>query len=108
MHEIPGLSDGALAHLVQNAVGALFPSHAEGFGLPPVEALSLGTRVLCNDLVVLREILGSHAHYHSVSAPDLWLKTLKAWEKDRHVASNGDAYQAQTWANHFKTVLRLK
>lgn len=106
VQEIPGLPDAALACLVQNAAGALFPSHAEGFGLPPVEALALGTRVLCNDLGVLREILGSHAHYHPVSERDLWLKTVKAWEKDRPVAINGDAFQAQTWVNHFKTVLR--
>lgn len=106
VQEIPGVTDAALAYLVQNATAALFPSHAEGFGLPPVEALALGTRVLCNDLGVLREILGSHAHYHPVSDAELWLNTLKEWEKDRIVASNSDAFQAQTWADHFKTVLR--
>lgn len=106
VREITGLTDAALAHLVKNSAGALFPSHAEGFGLPPVEALTLGARVLCNDLGVLREILGSHAHYHPVSERELWLNTLKTWEKDRPIATNGGAFQAPTWADHFKTVLR--
>ncbi len=34
--EMTGLSDEQIAALTKQAQGALFPSHAEGFGLPPV------------------------------------------------------------------------
>jgi glycosyltransferase involved in cell wall biosynthesis len=35
----------------------------EGFGLPPVEATTLGCRVLASDIPVFRETLGSHATF---------------------------------------------
>ncbi|MGB0440947.1 MAG: glycosyltransferase, partial [Paracoccaceae bacterium] len=46
IRELPNLDDPALAALIQGSAGMLFPSQVEGFGLPPLEALSLGTRVL--------------------------------------------------------------
>lgn len=41
----------------------VFPSRYEGFGLPPVEALYSGARVLCSDIACLREICGDASHY---------------------------------------------
>ncbi len=38
----------------------LFPSHFEGYGYPPVEALYCGTRCVCYELPVLKEISGNH------------------------------------------------
>ncbi len=35
----------------------------EGFGLPPLEALSFGCPVLVSDIDVFRELLGDHATY---------------------------------------------
>jgi alpha-1,3-rhamnosyl/mannosyltransferase len=35
----------------------------EGFGLPPLEALSCGTKVLTSNLPVFKEILGENAYY---------------------------------------------
>lgn len=105
--EVPGLTDGALAALVQNSAGSLFPSHAEGFGLPPVEALHLGARVLCNDLLVLREVLGESAVYAPVSDTDLWQNTLRDWaENPARLAGERD-FTGRSWADHFKIVLTL-
>tara|TARA_R110002049_G_scaffold44333_6_gene130236 strand:- start:93788 stop:94984 length:1197 start_codon:yes stop_codon:yes gene_type:complete len=107
VREVPGLSDPALAALVQGATGLVFPSHSEGFGLPPVEALTLGTRVLCNDLQVLKEILGNKAVYASVSDTYLWIKTIESWAKNPPDARDARKFVAPTWADHFNTVLRL-
>jgi len=107
VREVAGLSDPALAALVAGAAGMVFPSHAEGFGLPPVEALSLGTRVLCNDLPVLREVLGDKAVYAPLSDPYSWRRILEEWAvnpPDPHAMAT---FQAPTWAQHFKTVLKL-
>jgi glycosyltransferase involved in cell wall biosynthesis len=40
------------------AAALVFPSTAEGFGLPPLEAMSLGVPALISDIPVLREVYG--------------------------------------------------
>ena len=76
--------DGGVAHLV-TAPGRVdmptlralyaeadlfvFPSRAEGFGLPPLEAMAQGARVLVAALPVLREVLGEHADYFDADDP---------------------------------------
>ena len=108
VYELPGLTDPALAALVQGAAGSLFPSLAEGYGFPPIEALVLGTRVLCNDLQVLREVLGDKPVYASVSNRYLWISTIENWEKYPPNADKADHFIGPNWSDHFKTVLRLR
>lgn len=50
-----------LGALYQGAFALLFPSKAEGFGLPPIEAQSLGCPVVCSDIPSHRWILGDSA-----------------------------------------------
>jgi alpha-1,3-rhamnosyl/mannosyltransferase len=52
---LPGLYAGARA--------LAFPSHYEGFGLPPLEMLAAGGAVLASTAGAHREVLGPHAHY---------------------------------------------
>ena len=69
--------------VLKGASGFLFPSHAEGFGLPPVEAAALGVPILSNDLPVIREILGDIPVYASVSDRYLWFKRAKTDGRSR-------------------------
>ncbi|SFD30460.1 Glycosyltransferase involved in cell wall bisynthesis [Chitinophaga sp. CF118] len=46
-----------------NCLGFLFPSLAEGFGLPVAEAMSLGKPVFISDKTSLPEIGGTYAYY---------------------------------------------
>jgi glycosyltransferase involved in cell wall biosynthesis len=110
IQEVNNLPDPALSALVQGAAGSLFPSHTEGFGLPPLEALQLGSRVLCNDLPVLREVLGGAANFIPVSEPALWVRNIKKWEQNQPNAQHQDQnfISIPTWDEHFKTVLRLR
>ncbi|MFK7837624.1 MAG: glycosyltransferase [Sulfitobacter sp.] len=105
--ELNGLSDGAVGALVQGSAGVLFPSLAEGFGLPPVEALSLGARVLCNDLPVLQEILGDAPSFVSVFDRENWLVKVRSWENSPPDADRPSGFDPSNWTDHFKTVLRL-
>jgi glycosyltransferase involved in cell wall biosynthesis len=57
------VSDAALRGLYQGADLFLFLSQVEGFGYPPIEALSAGTPVLCSDLPVFREVCGDLVDY---------------------------------------------
>ena len=56
------VDDARLAALLQHAVALLFMSVYEGFGLPVVEAMSVGTPVLASDIPIMREIAGEAAH----------------------------------------------
>ena len=55
----PGYADDAeLEALWRLAACAAFPTRAEGFGLPMLEAMRRGVPVACSDLPVLREVGG--------------------------------------------------
>jgi glycosyltransferase involved in cell wall biosynthesis len=61
VHE--NLPDPARAALVAGARALLFPSLAEGYGLPPLEALAMGVTPVCAPLPAYRETLGDAAVY---------------------------------------------
>jgi glycosyltransferase involved in cell wall biosynthesis len=52
------VGDRELARLYAGATALVLPSHLEGFGLPPAEALAAGTPAVLGDLPVFRELLG--------------------------------------------------
>lgn len=57
------VDDGELAWLYENAARTLFLALDEGYGLPPIESVLLGTPVLVSDRAVFRETLGTSAAY---------------------------------------------
>lgn len=57
------ITDGELKCLIENCKFFLFPSIYEGFGIPPLEALGLGTNVLVSNISIMREVLGNAALY---------------------------------------------
>ena len=50
------MDDDALFREIQNARYLVLPSKYEGFGLPPLEALVLGTQPIVSDIPVFREV----------------------------------------------------
>lgn len=55
------LSDGEKNTLYQNADVFVFPSLYEGFGIPPLEAMSFGCPVVCSNAASLPEVVGETA-----------------------------------------------
>jgi len=55
------VSDGELRALYEHALALVFPSHYEGFGLPPLEAMALGCPVVASDAASLPEVCGDAA-----------------------------------------------
>lgn len=76
---LPGfVPDDELAILYSQATAYVFPSLAEGFGLPPLEAMTSGLPVICSDIPVLHEVCSSAALYFNPHDPaDLTAQVLK-------------------------------
>ena len=62
-HSAGYVPDDELSSLYENAALFVYPSLYEGFGIPPLEAMSLGCPVILSDIPVFREIFGDAAHY---------------------------------------------
>ena len=67
------VTDEVRNYLYSNCESFLFPSRYEGFGMPPLEAALLGSRVVVSDIEPLREIFGEEAKYVPVEASSLKL-----------------------------------
>ncbi len=55
------VDDTALAWLYEHAFGFIFPSIAEGFGMPVVEAMGFGAPVVTSELEIFKEVAGDAA-----------------------------------------------
>lgn len=116
-HSVPGnvlfpgfVSDAELAALYGGAVAVLSPSRTEGFGLPPAEALTLGTPAVAAPCGALPEVCGPGALYADPASPAEWaaaaqrllqqpgLRTELAARGRRHVAGF-------TWENAARAVV---
>lgn len=70
------VDDEDVAVIYKNAMCFVFPSLYEGFGLPPVEALTLGTPVIASDAASIPEILMDSAVYFHSDMPNELIKYL--------------------------------
>ncbi len=83
-HVVPiaNLSTPGLRRLMEGARALLMPSLAEGFGLPVIEALALGTPVLASDLPAHREAGGGFATYLDPTDRAAWSAAVAALATD--------------------------
>lgn len=108
IRELNGLSDPAVAALLAEAAALLAPSLAEGFGLPPLEAASLGTPVIATNLEVTRELMGDKAVYLNPLHVYSWVETIERQAKTpREPVSRHGPFVPPDWEAHFKIVLSL-
>lgn len=102
--ELADLSDPALSALVSGARALLFPSFAEGYGLPPLEAAMLGVPVVLANLPVYQETLGAFAIYHDPTDAYSWKKSVLTLLAGSEPVSPP---RFPTWDAHFERVLSL-
>ncbi|MGE3297373.1 MAG: glycosyltransferase family 4 protein [Porticoccaceae bacterium] len=97
-----GGGDGRLAVHYRNAAAFVYPSLYEGFGIPPLEAMSLDCPVICSNTSSLPEVLGAAAAYfdpHDTDSIRLALeKTLGSSERRHELIELGrERYTRFTW-----------
>lgn len=74
------LDDTGLEYAYAKARALVFPSHAEGFGLPLVEAMQRGLPVMASDIPVFREIGQDFMAYFDLDDPASLARLVEAYE----------------------------
>ncbi|NFE95391.1 glycosyltransferase family 4 protein [Clostridium botulinum] len=73
------ISDGSVKSLMNNCKAFIFPSEFEGFGIPPLEAMSVGAKIIVSRSSCLPEIYEDCAYYIDPNNPYVDIgKLLKA------------------------------
>lgn len=82
---VPGrVTDAELRALYEQALCVLMPSRTEGFGLPPLEAMSVGCPAIVSPAGALPEVCREAVQYADVDCADDWTDAM------RRLADDGD------------------
>lgn len=79
LHWIEGGNDSRLAAAYRESTVLLAGSFGEGYGLPLVEAATLGLPLLVRDLRVFREVAGAGANYFAGEEPADLARAIGHW-----------------------------
>lgn len=88
VHVTGNLPFEALRATVAGARCLVMPSHYEGVGLPPLEAMAVGTPVLASDIPSLRETCGDAASYFDASSIESLAGCLSAFLESPEAHAN--------------------
>lgn len=105
IHVLQGLSTPALKRLISGARALLMPSFIEGFGLPVVEAASIGTPVVASDIPAHREV----GHPATVFVDPIdgpgWENAIGSFlAREPHRLPPSQGYASFTWADYFASL----
>lgn len=102
-------SDQELSTYLTHAQALLFPSFVEGYGMPLVEALSIGTPVIASNLSVFQEIAREIPEYLDPLDGKGWMEMIIEYMQPRSVKRLEQTIRIKdflppTWNDHFNRI----
>ena len=112
IHFVPDPTDERLTELYAKALVYVFPSLIEGFGLPPLEAMSQSVPVAASDIPCLREILGEAAAFFPPNDPEQIAKTIAELVEDKSkrealIFAGKQRIKAYSWKTMTKEIVSV-
>ena len=90
---------------MQKCKAFILPSYYEGFGIPPLEALSCGAKIVISNAACLPEIYGDSAYYIDPNNANVNLTEL-IMEERKNPSELLQKYTYQNAAEKFYQVLK--
>ncbi|MBP6441366.1 MAG: glycosyltransferase family 4 protein [Sphingorhabdus sp.] len=107
--ELSNCTDEEIARYLRGARALLFPSFAEGYGMPLMEALIVGTPVIASDIAVFREIAGGVPEYLDPNDREMWLSTILQYQAEPSAQREKQQRRISklkppSWQDHFNQI----
>ncbi|MCU1719250.1 glycosyltransferase family 4 protein [Pseudomonas sp. 5P_3.1_Bac2] len=102
------IDDNSLEFAYSHAAALVFSSHAEGFGLPLVEAMQRGLPAMGSDIPVFREIGGDYMAYFDLQDPQSLARLIHLYENGGSFPAKNPLEQWQwiNWSSSTKQLVR--
>tara|TARA_R110002033_G_scaffold139077_1_gene178253 strand:+ start:9658 stop:10752 length:1095 start_codon:yes stop_codon:yes gene_type:complete len=110
---IESINNNDLVCYYKNCSLFVFPSFAEGFGIPPLEAMSLQKKVLCSNATAMKDFnLPNEFLFDPNNIEELKTKMISLLENNHDLKDQYDMilskYNWQSIAEDFKKIIELK
>lgn len=103
-------SDENLSWLYDHALLSVFPSFAEGWGIPIAESVSRGVPCACSNTTSMTEIAEGYVLHFTPSSTDECLSALKVVLEPKALASLREkcrSYKQTTWDESYRQIRKL-
>lgn len=106
-----GATDEQYAALLSRASALVTASKDEGFGLPLIEAMSLGTPVICSDIAIFREVAGDAACFCPADSAEAFAAAVRQLEdaetRQRYIDAGHKQAQHFSWDDSAQRLLKI-